>query len=415
MKQNRILMMMAVAFITLIAPQFLSAEAKQVHINGNQKTLKLSPNGLWVYDCGPQEIYGELVNLTNTINLHLDKPTTSNPYDIDCDKSYGEMDFSAHRVYQYVITDVESLGNNKYKIKTISNRDEIGEETHTLTFDPITNTVRLNQSDPFWSVGLEEYPDGILAEITGSNVNFRSGPGTNYPVAQTPYFHYSQDGKKYPHGCYSLTGYNSERVIILPEFDNPDWYRIAVPNISEGTYNYAWVSKRYCKPILSEGLKHKQPKEIYVLADNDEPADDELGCWEPSMTLIFVFDNGICCKLDSYQGTVSWGYYYPDQQYINFFMTSRANYTNERESGLSVDVGEDAVSFDVSKRCSIASVGIPEAKDWEYLPCMSFFDSDQIQKIMKDVIRKNKPQPAFDIVLKEDLDKYKYYSFDTTD
>ena len=407
--------MIAVAIITIVAPRFIFAEAKQVHINGNLKTLQLSPNRLWVYDCGPQEIYGELVNLTNTINLHLDKPTTSNPYDIYCDKSYGEMDFSHKWVYQYVITDVESLGNNKYRIKTKSNRDEIGEETHILTFDPITNTIRLNESDPFWTVGSKEYPDGILAEITGDNVNFRSGPGTNYPVAQTPYFHYSEDGEKYPFGCHQLGGYKSERVIILPEFDNPDWYRIAVPNISEEAFNYAWVSKKYCKPILSEGLKHTQPKEIYVLADNDEPEDDELGCWQPSIELIFVFDGNVCCKFDSYQGSVSWGYYYPDQQYINFFMTSRADYLNERESGLSVDVGEDVVSFDVSKRCSIASVGIPETKDWEYLPCMSFFDSDQILKIMKDVIKKNKAQATFEILLKEDLDKYKYYSFDLSD
>lgn len=407
-------MAIAVAIITLVAPRLISAEAKQVHINGNQKTLQLSPNGLWVYDCGPQDIYGELVNVTHTINLHLDKPTTSNPYDIDCDKSYGEMDFSNKWVYQYVISDVQPLNDNKYRIKCKSNRDEINEEMHILSFDPITNTICLDNGEPFWTVGLKEYPDGILAEITGSNVNFRSGPGTHYPVAQTPYFSYSENGEKYPHGCHQLGGYKSERVIILPEFENPDWYRIAVPNISEDTFNYVWVSKKYCKPILSEGLKHKQPKEIYVLADNDMPEDDDLGCWEPSLQLIFVFDNGVCCKFDSYQGTVSWGYYYPDQ-YINFFRTSHANYINERESGLSVKVGEEVVIFDASKGCSMATVGIPETKDWGYLPCLAFYNNNQIRKIFEDVIKKNKAQSAFEILLKEDLDKYKYYSFDLAD
>lgn len=412
MMQKRILVMVATAIITLVSSQYIYAETKQVHINGTHKTLQLSPNGLWVLDCGTQEIYGTLVNVVHTINLHFDKPTSSNPFDIDCDKSYGEMDFSDPRyVYQYVIIDVEPLGNNKYKIKSKNNRDEDDRiDTDILTFEPITNTICLNDGDPFWSMGGQSYPDGILAEITGDNVNFRSGPGTNYPPAQFPYNSYSYEGEKYTGGCAIFKGHNSMQVIILPEFENPDWYRIAIPNVSEDTFNYVWVSKKYCKPIMSDGLDHKQPKEIYVRANNDEPEDDELGCWQPSIELIFVFDNNMCCKIDSYQSSVYWGYYYPDQKYINFFMYSMADFKSGRESGLSVNVGKETVTFDVSKGSSIASFGIPEAKDWGYLPCLSVFDGKQISKIFNDVLKEKNRQGAFEILLKEDLDQYNYYS-----
>lgn len=413
MTRKHILMSLAFAIITFVSSMPANAEAKQVHINGNDKTVQLSPNGLWVFDCGPEDIYGTIVNVVHTINLHFDKPTSSNPFDLVCDKSYGEMDFSSRWVYQYVIIDVEPLGNNKYRIKSINNRDEddsIG--TDILTFDPITNTVKLNDNQPFWSMGSQSYPDGILAEITGDNVNFRSGPGTNYPYAEFPYYRYSDDGEKYPGGCARFMGHKSERVIILPEFENPDWYRIAIPNISDDVFQYVWVSKKFCKPIMSEGLMHKRPKEIYIQAYNDEPEDDELGCWEPSITIIFVFDNNMCCKIDSYQSSVSWGFYYPEDKYINFFMTSMANFKNERESGLEVNVGKDVVTFDVSNGCSISSLGIPEAKDWGYLPCLSVFDGKQISKIFNDVLKEKNRQGSFEILLKEDLDHYNYYSVD---
>lgn len=411
MKKMRVLHRLTIAIVGLFFSLHANAEAKQVHINGNHKTIQLSPDGLWVLDCGVEEIWGSFVNIVHTIDLHFDKPTSSNPFDIECEKSYGEMDFSGSRIYQYVIVDVEPLGNNRYKIKTKSNRsDDI--DTDTLIFDPLTNTVKLNDGDPFWSVGSQNYPDGILAEITAENVNYRSGPGTSYPLAKFPYYNYSEDGEKHPFGCAEFKGNRSDRVIILPEFDNPDWYRIALPNRSGETFNYVWVSKKYCRPIMSEGISHKKPKEIYVKANNEEPEWDELGCWEPSISLIFVFDNNICCKIDSYLASAYWGFYYPEQKYINFFMSSRADFINERESGLSVNVGKETVTFDVSKGCSIASIGIPEAKDWGFIPLLSVFSEKDITKIFNDVLNGKSTQAIFDIVLKEDLDEYNYYSVD---
>lgn len=386
---------------------FADNSPKYVKIHGTKaKTSTKAPTGLWVMDGGTYQTgYGEF-NYNPKLDLHLEIPKMIST-DLDDDVlSYGEMDFTTvNRIEQFIILSVKTLDNNRYVINSKDfNWDYESEDT--LILDPYSNTIKLgmNSSDIYWPVPTKEIPDGILGEITGDNVNFRSGPGVNYPVVEIP--HCGDEGiQGFMMGC----GNKGERVIVCEEPSNPDWYRIAV-NSNMSYYSYAWVSKDYCTPLTTTGFPRENPKELYVKVENECPYDDDLGCWEPNISAYFLFPDGQCVFINSNYmisfGDLRDGVIYLDSEYFVGFNQSnqqglKANIS--RDNGFKLFVGSDS---------SIASRLGGETSDWDYIPDMFFFDSKEIKQLRNDAKQNIPYGEKNEIILVEDLNNYQLSSIE---
>ena len=84
------------------------------------------------------------------------------------------------------------------------------------------------------------------ATVTGSDVNLRSGPGTNYPVIDC-----------LPKG----------EVVTITDRSNPDWYAV----IHDGQSGY--MSSRYLQIVEEQGGEETPPVEQTPPAEQDPPAE----------------------------------------------------------------------------------------------------------------------------------------------
>lgn len=136
------------------------------------------------------------------------------------------------------------------------------------------------------TVSLNDYQ---LAEVTGDNINIRTGAGANFPKAYTVYTDWN--GKKAK--TEVIPAYKGDRFFVK---DAGDWYEIDTPSKVDGD-SPRYISKKYARIIETEpfDLSSTTEPQTWGFVEKITYGDEEFGESEESSqaTLVTIYPNGL--------------------------------------------------------------------------------------------------------------------------
>jgi len=194
------------------------------------------------------------------------------------------------------------------------------------------------------NVNFNEYK---LAEVTGNNINIRTGPGTNFPKAYTVYTDW--DGNK---GKTEVApAYKGERYFVK---DAGDWWEIDTRSVVNGD-SPRFISKKFAHIIETEPFDIGSIDKPLVYAYAEKQIMD-IGDPELATTIVTIYPNGIAVtqNYSPYENSISIGAIGKDNSCILNEMATWLTYNDEN------------VSADTPIKISVMTDINPPCVNWEY-------------------------------------------------
>jgi len=143
--------------------------------------------------------------------------------------------------------------------------------------------------------------DFKLAEVTGNEINIRSGAGTQFPIAHTYYTDY--DGKKIKQDAGPA--YKGQRLWVK---DAGDWWEIDHPGTVTDGDSKQFISKKFCKLLETDTFDIASITSPQVWAYAEEQQDEE-GYEYVSYNIITIYPGGLVVTqfYDNYGNNITLG------------------------------------------------------------------------------------------------------------
>lgn len=144
------------------------------------------------------------------------------------------------------------------------------------------------------------YDGYTLAEVTGNNINIRSGAGTEYPIAH----YYVTYGDEYKQRQEVSPAAKGTRYWVK---DAGDWWEIYTSGDPEASKQF--ISKKYCQAIETDlfDIDSITEPQIYVYSEKQEGY--EPGEWITSTTVMAIYPSGdvVTQYMDDYGNNIALG------------------------------------------------------------------------------------------------------------
>lgn len=144
------------------------------------------------------------------------------------------------------------------------------------------------------------YDGYTLAEVTGNNINIRSGAGTEYPKAH----YYVSYGDDYTQKQEVPPAAKGERYWVK---DAGDWWEIYSPEEPQDSKRF--ISKQYCKALETDLFDIDSITEPQVYVYSTKERGYEPGEWLTNTTIMTIYPSGdvVTQYMDSYGNNIALG------------------------------------------------------------------------------------------------------------
>lgn len=144
------------------------------------------------------------------------------------------------------------------------------------------------------------YNGYTLAEVTGNNINIRSGAGTEYPKAH----YYVSYGDDYTEKQEVSPATKGERYWVK---DAGDWWEIYSPG--EPRDSKRFISKQYCKALETDLFDIDSITEPQVYVHSTKERGYEPGEWITSTTIMTIYPSGdvVTQYMDDFGNNIAFG------------------------------------------------------------------------------------------------------------
>lgn len=146
------------------------------------------------------------------------------------------------------------------------------------------------------------YNGYTLAEVTGNNINIRSGAGTDYPIA---YYYSNYGDEDIPKTRQEVSpAAKGSRYWVK---DAGDWWEIYFPGDAQDSKQF--ISKKYCKALETDlfDIDSITEPQVYVYSKKEEGY--EPGEWITSTTVMTIYPSGdvVTQYMDDYGNNIAFG------------------------------------------------------------------------------------------------------------
>ena len=146
------------------------------------------------------------------------------------------------------------------------------------------------------------YDGYTLAEVTGNNINIRSGAGTDYPIA---YYYSNYGDEDIPKTRQEVSpAAKGSRYWVK---DAGDWWEIYTPGDAQDSKQF--ISKKYCKALETDlfDIDSITEPQVYVYSKKEEGY--EPGEWITSTTVMTIYPSGdvVTQYMDDYGNNIAFG------------------------------------------------------------------------------------------------------------
>lgn len=144
------------------------------------------------------------------------------------------------------------------------------------------------------------YDGYTLAEVTGNNINIRSGAGTEYPKAH----YYVTYGDDYTQKQEVSPATKGERYWVK---DAGDWWEIYSPGGPQDSKRF--ISKQYCKALETDLFDIDSITEPQVYVHSKKQEGYEPGEWITSTTVMTIYPSGdvVTQYMDDFGNNIAFG------------------------------------------------------------------------------------------------------------
>lgn len=261
----------------------------------------------------------------------------------------------------------------------------------------LLSSVSLLAGDPhFVAVDWETF----FCKPTADNVNVRTAPGVNAPIATDQY------GNR-------LTVCTTRRLVGRYSPIDRDWVEI----FHGATYDQTkslFVSAKYICPEMTVGFPKPAPNstQFSIGCCHIMPDDDETGCWQPEVNVFYIYDNGICLDVSTgFNNIFRFGHLQEDIVYWDGSITTVEFADNRDNPGsLSVDLITDPewprMKISTGKNASLSGQKLVPSDYFFEAPDFSLMRGEQIEKMLEDAKAKGLVEAAgdYDITIVEDIE-----------
>lgn len=146
------------------------------------------------------------------------------------------------------------------------------------------------------------YNGYTLAEVTGNNINIRSGAGTDYPIA---YYYSNYGDEDIPKTRQEVSPAAKGSLYWVK--DAGDWWEIYFPGDAQDSKQF--ISKKYCKALETDlfDIDSITEPQVYVYSKKEEGY--EPGEWITSTTVMTIYPSGdvVTQYMDDYGNNIAFG------------------------------------------------------------------------------------------------------------
>lgn len=146
------------------------------------------------------------------------------------------------------------------------------------------------------------YNGYTLAEVTGNNINIRSGAGTDYPIA---YYYSNYGDEDIPKTRQEVSpAAKGSRYWVK---DAGDWWEIYFPGDAQDSKQF--ISKKYCKALETDLFDIDSITEPQVYVHSTKERGYEPGEWITSTTIMTIYPSGdvVTQYMDDFGNNIAFG------------------------------------------------------------------------------------------------------------
>lgn len=146
------------------------------------------------------------------------------------------------------------------------------------------------------------YNGYTLAEVTGNNINIRSGAGTDYPIA---YYYSNYGDEDIPKTRQEVSpAAKGSRYWVK---DAGDWWEIYFPGDAQDSKQF--ISKKYCKALETDLFDIDSITEPQVYVYSTKAEGYEPGEWITSTTIMTIYPSGdvVTQYMDDFGNNIAFG------------------------------------------------------------------------------------------------------------